>query len=513
MNNTIENSKFYNTFTTFISAKTKSAEKTIAEQNFNTVTDKKSNKELRQYALAGGFLLIPIFVLIASKSHIDKMLSSLDKEYFLAVNNRIPGGFLNGVAKRVRLTKHAFVNGLATITEPLRTAKDDFFLKAYQQDSTSNTFFNRSIKNINAFFKNQKLYAFSRQDKKLKNMFSNLEKNLIAQCKIIESSADGKVKILFPTKIRSNATEELPKIVDFSKTCDGKNRAEEIRKLLQEIHGMLNKETSCYSNYLEKITYSCEDIFADANKILLNIFKEGKGKTPKSKEIRSIIKDIYDDLIRYRYGEILKDGKVDITQGVREIHLKNITKKLSTLKEKANSNPVIVSYIENFEQLIQKAENPENMGLLERIRMLLKCNDVKSNLVIDSTKPSLFKHYQPDEYIKTKKLISDFAKELKFAKEREVDLLPTAFDEINRGKIFTHALSVAAPGSILLGNSILSTSSDDKKRNKRNLFSFLTGSLIMVATHNFAVWSRTKSIIWGIVGALGTAKLYDKIKD
>jgi len=192
--------------------------------------------------------------------------------------------------------------------------------------------------------------------------------------------------------------------------------------------------------------------------------------------------------------------------------LKNLSTRLTALKSKGNDNPILISHVEDFEKLIQKAQNPDNMGLLEQIRMLLKCNDSKTDCVLTNTKAALFKHYQPDEYLKTKKMLNDFAKELKFAKERESNLLPTAFDEINRGKIFTHALSVAVPGSILLGNSITSSTTDTKNRNKRNLFSFLTGALVMVATHNLAVWSRTKSILWSVVGAFTTAKLYDRIK-
>ncbi len=512
MNNTIGNNRFYNTFSPFISEKTRSAEKTMNGSCpvEKPKTPRNIGRTFYKYISAGGFLLVPIAALFASRVHMGRMMKKLDLEYFLAVNNEFAGGFLKGISTKITMAKYKIINTLAKTLKPLRVRKDLFFHRLNAKKNTS--FASRTLHNINQFFKNQRIFATGRQDKKVKMSLVKLEQKLEGLLNTIQDSKDGKLKIVVQKILAENPADEFPRIIDVSKTAKGENRVAEIRKLLGKIKSYLSSDNPDYSKILRKITYSCEDVFESAQNVLVKCRKHLQHKRPKDLENgEKFIKDIFDDLIKYRYAERIGYAQRTPASITREEHIINALKKIKLLKQNISPDRITMNYLKELESILIKDANPSKMGLVEQIRCLLKCNDISSQYIKKDFNPALLKQCRPDDYIEVKKALTDFAESIKHAHVSKQYMLPTYLAEIDRGKIITNTLATALPAGALLTNYFTAENDKDKTEHKRNFYSFMAGAAIMMGTHHFAVFSRIKSIIAGIITSFVTAKVYDKL--
>lgn len=514
MNSTVnKHNYFYKTFSTFISPDTKTAEKTLKHKNYNT--SKPSANQNGDFSIwkdmtVGGFLFIPIIVLLCSRSSLEKMKQALSKDYFNAVNNKTPGGFLNETAKHFRVFKTYIVDTVTSMSKPLRDKKDAFFQKLNAPEN--NTYTARIVKKINNFFIQRKVSTFNKKNQKVRKLFENLEKNLEKQIDVINASADGKVKVLFPASLRNSASDELPKVIDFSKTADGKNRANEIKKLLSEIKTLIGKEGNITPEIAKKISYSAEDIYKEANDTLISLFIDMRNKSNNYQLYRPTIKRIFEDFCDYRYAELFTNDINNTSLTRRQHYLKNILMKLKVFKTRVPEDSCAHVHLDKLEELVNHASKVDNAGLLEKIRFLLKCDDINSEFVKKGVKPSLFKYYQPDEYIRTKMIFNDFIKELKHLNRLQNKIVPLHTEEITNGKLYVHALATLVPALAIGGKAINSSNEVNKTKHKRNFYSFLVGSTTMLLAHNISVASNLRAIIYGALAALGTAKIYDKIK-
>jgi len=514
MNNTIETQNcFYKTFTPFLSAETKTAEKTLNLENnsqMKLAKNKINNPSAWKNMAAGGFILVPMLALLCSRTSLNKMKRGLHADYFNAVNNKPPGGFLNETAKYLRVLKTGIVEGVTSLTKPFRDKKDKFFQKLNAPDN--NTFSARMVKKINQFFIQRRLSILNKQNQKVRNLFVKLEKNLEKQLNIISASGEGKVKVLFPSSLRRNVADELPKVVDFSKTATGKDRAQEIRKLINEVKTILSKEKTLSPEILKRISYSSEDIYKEANSLLNSLFIDLRNNSPYYKLTRPKIKIFFDELTAYRYAELFTNSTDNTSVLRRSEYVKNMQIQLGFFKDNIPKGSSARVYVDKLDELITHASSIENAGLLEKIRLLLKCDDIKSEFVKSGVKPALFKYFQPDEYIHTKKLLNDFVKELNRLNKFQKQIVPLNLEEIANGKLYVHALATLLPAVAIGGRALNSSIESNKTKHKRNFYSFLVGSSTMLLAHNLFIIPKVKAIILGLLATWGTAKMYDKIK-
>ena len=109
-------------------------------------------------------------------------------------------------------------------------------------------------------------------------------------------------------------------------------------------------------------------------------------------------------------------------------------------------------------------------------------------------------------------IFNDFIKELKRLNRLQNKIIPLHTEEIANGKLYVHALATLIPALAIGDKAINSSNEANKTKHKRNFYSFLVGSTTMLLAHNISVASNLRAVIYGALAALGTAKIYDKIK-
>ena len=157
--------------------------------------------------------------------------------------------------------------------------------------------------------------------------------------------------------------------------------------------------------------------------------------------------------------------------------------------------------------LINKTQKPV-MGEVEKIRSLLKCDDIHPDILRDDVFPSVLKHYRTDDYIKTKQGISDFAEKLNFAMNTQSKYLDKRLNEISRGRVFPHMLSVIVPTWLLARKN--EPKAKKREENKTVLFSFFLSSSAMIFTRYITMWKKTSSVCFGLFISLLAPHIYDK---
>jgi len=508
MSNSIENHQFYRNFTPFINAKTKTAEKTMNGRVYSSYTPPyKLSKELYNYLSAGGLLILPVLALTISKKNIFSGLKKTNKEFFSLINSN-SSGFWNNISKKIAILKYNCLTKFWSVVKPLRSVREKWSIKLNATENQS--LVANSYRYINSLLKGTKTNAANKIYFKAQKSFMAMEDNLEPILKIIDASAKGKVRVVFPKSLLKNSPDEIPMIVKLNKTAKGKNRVKEIRKILDEIKKMLDTKNVNFDDILKKITFSCEDIFAKGEATLISMHKTLRAQGMSSSKTDRIIKSIYDNFNKYRFAEVASNSPNLSPEAVRKLYLHRIKKDIELLKPVIKNNTILKTHVDTLEDLILKRASSNNMGLLEKLRFLLKCNDVPNNVLKTGVKPSFLKQYKPDEYLRMKKLINDFARNIKSARMVQTELLPAAMQEIDRGSAFTQAIALAAPTALLGTNIYCSRAGESKEKNKRNFYSFLVGSLVMLGGFYVSMQQKSKLVVEGILAAFLTSRLYER---
>ncbi len=500
MDNSVSNNNFYKTFTPFITPKTRTAEKTMHGKDFVVYTPPSNiTKTFYRYISAGGFLIVPILAILLSKKNLSSIMQKANLEHFRAINSE-KNGFLGWFPEYFAKFKQNLCKKVMSVLQPYTRKKDLWTTKL--NNKSNNSFVGKIFRKTNDFFISLKTKAAERKYKKLEKNFAALEKLLKEQFEIIKRSGTGEIKILFPKKLLKNPLDEMPQTVDLSKTASGLDRAKLAQEILDKIKNLM-KNSKNYGEIAEKITYSCEDIFKKAESKLVSLEKAINMQGMNNANIRRSIKEVYDELIKFRYAEYIPNNPNASTKSARKFYIDKTNKLFENLKSQISNPEKIKLQLEGFEKAI--TECPK--GLIEELRDILKCNDIQSSYILQEKTPSLFKYYRPEEYIKVKRKINDFASELKSAEKIQNKLLPNAINSIEKGNVITNLLSIIIPSSFLMLNHAKST---DKTKEKRNLISFMLGAITMIGTQYFSMCTRTSSILYGLGTAFITSKLFNK---
>ncbi len=502
--------KFYSTFTPFITTKTKSAEKTMKGRKERKTFEPpyKFRKELYSYLTAGGLLAFPVLAMAISQKNIFTALRRTDTEMFrLAMNEN--GGIFQKLSNKIAHIKRGFLSRFWSLIQPIKKSREKaaYAMNVKSKDTISSNIF----LGINNIFKNLKTAAGRRKYKRVANSFNLLEKSIEERLHIFEESANGKVKILFPKRLLRDGAEELPRTVDFSKTRTGKNRAQEARRIIAEIKQLLNSKDGAYEKVLQKITFSCEDVYDKAEARLVSVFASLKRNGQYSDKTDSIIKEIYKNITGYRFAEKTESMRNVPAYSRRRIYLRRAVSKIKALKKVIpETNKQAHSQLNTLEHLLKERAKPENMGLLEQLRILLKCDDITPPILKGGKHTSLFKMYSPEDYMLLKHEITNFARDLKFANKTCKHLIPNDIHEIDRGGIFTKSVAVGAPAALLGVNIWNSKAGEEKAKSKRNFYSFIVGSAVMLASNYCTMNSQKRSIAYGILSAFLTSRLAER---
>ena len=502
--------KFYNTFTPFITPKTRSAEKTMKgrKERKEFQPPYKFRKELYGYLTAGGLLAFPVLAMAISQKNIFTALRKTDTEMFrLAMNSE--NGFIHKLSDKIAKAKKSFLSNFWGFIQPAKKYREKITNRL--NNASNDNVFSSLFKGINNLFKSLKTSAGHRIYKRAANSFNTLEKSIEERLHIFEESASGKVKILFPKNLLREGAGDFPRIVDLSKTKSGKNRAQEARRIMAEIKQLLGSKNEAYEKILQKITFSCEDIYDKAESRLVSLFTSLKTNKQASSKTDNIIKEIYKNLKGYRFAEKAENMQNVPSYSRRRIFLRRATSKIKELKKAIPSaNKQARAQLNELEHLLTERAKPENMGLLEQLRILLKCDDITPAMMKGGKHTSLFKLYSPDDYMLLKREIGDFAHNLKFANRTQKHLLPSDTHEIDRGGIFTKSLAVGLPAGLLGVNIGNSKAGEEKAKNNRNFYSFFVGSAVMLASNYCTMNSQKRSIIYGILAAFLTSRLAER---
>ncbi|MCR4881260.1 MAG: hypothetical protein K6A44_04835 [bacterium] len=504
------NNRFYKTFTPFITEKTQTAEKTIdgkrSRREFHPPY--KFSKEFYSYMTAGGLLAFPVLALAISQKNIFAAMKKADIEIFKSSMDTSKGFFQN-LSYKIAIAKRSFLSQFWGFIKPTKIRREKFALNLKAQKDK--TLFSSIYNGVNGIFKRFKRGAAQRRYKQLSLSFNELEKSIETRLKIFEESADGKVKILFPKSVLRQSAEEIPRTVDLSRTATGKNRAQEARKIMEKIKQLLNTENVSYEEILQKITFSCEDVFArgEAKLSALRLTLQKQGID--SAKTDELLRRIYENFVRYRFAE-KTEGVLFLPANLRRAtYLASIHGLINEMKGLIpKSQTVARTHISSLEHLVSNRAHPSNMGLLEQLRQLLKCNDIVPVFLQDGKHTSLYKQYAPEDYMLLKREITDFAHSLKFAHKTQKHLLPGDLFEIDRGGVFTKGLAVAAPATLLGINIWNSKPGEEKAKSKRNFYSFIVGSAVMLASNYCTMNSQKRSIAYGILSAFLTSRIAER---
>ena len=504
----IAKNTFYNTFTPFIDKNTKSAEKTMKGRYLKRHKEPpyRLSKEFYNYLSAGGMLAFPILALAVSKRNIFAAMKKTDKEYFKLIN-RNSKGFIHKIYQKTAEFKKTFLEYFWGAIKPLKIQREK--IAFHLKKDTNESLIARFYRFTNNIFKNLKDYAAQRQYLEVTTAFKKLEESIEPVLKVFEDSAHSKVKVVFPKHLLK-VPAETPQPVDMSKMLSGKLRSDEAKRIIKEIKRLLISDKGNFDDIVKKITFSCEDIFFKAESTLASLKKTVTQLGFNDEATDGLIKKAYQDLIRYRFAELVPSMKNATARELRMFHLNNINETLAALKNNIPRKQSISNHLETLRDLLTEKAAPESMGLLEELRDLLKCNDIAPKCLKDGVNSSLLKHYNPNNYLNLKKEIDDFARKLKFAQKTKKELLPNDMREIDRGGIFTKALAVGIPGTILGVKIYNSEPGENKAKSKRNFYSFLAGSLVIGLSNYCTMNSHKKSIIYGIIAAFLTSRLAER---
>jgi len=506
MTNNIGHNRFYQTFTPFLTPKTPTAEKTMKGRDF---TVRKPHpalpKEFYRTLTTGIILLIPMLAIGISRKSIKSMVKQSNLDYF-RISYREPDCLRTKVYLQIERLKTAIGKKLLSWLPLVTRTKDKVTTRLNDVNNTD--LGARTFRGINAFFNDIKKQAANREYEKVLRSYQEMEKLVTRELDVIEQSANGKLKILFDNNLLKNPLDELPKAVDISKTATGQNRADEIRRLMNIVKQMIKDEKVNYSSIAPKITYSCEDIFFDAENALKNItvrLQDVNG----DKQAKDIIKNIYETLEKYRFAEIIPNSPSMTSKQVRKVHLDECFKLIEDLKTATKGQAAVE--IKNFRQILKANTDETGMGAIERIRELLKCGDIHPEFLKDGMSPSILKHYRSADYIKTKQSINDFVRKLNFAERTQSKFLGKRMLETERGSVFPQMASLIVPGTIL---SINSGNNDQRKQDMKSIrFSFLAGAGTMFVSRYVTMWKKTSSVLCGLFVALLAAHVHYKFFD
>ena len=503
------NNEFYNTFTPFITSKTRSAEKTmngkVPKKNFSPPY--KFGKEFYNYITAGGLLAFPVLAILISQKNVFAAIRKSDLEMFhVFMNKENPA---NSLSFKIAKKKKSFLSGFWDFISPIKRTRESVSRKIKAKDNES--FIASTFNGINDLFKRLKKGAAYRRYKYMADSFNTLEKSIETRLHVFEESSSKKLKIMFPAEILRPGVEEMPYVVDLSKTAAGKNRAKEARKIIAQIKKLLSENTTAYEKVVQKITFSCEDVFFNAEAALSSIFKHLRRNNLYTNEVHNLIKNIYNNLQGYRFAEkndALKNLSAPLRRKAFLQKAQQYTNRLKTLIPASEKH--VRAKIKKLDYTITQRAKPENMGLIEQLRDLLKCNDIIPKQVLKNKHSSLYKLYSPDDYFLLKKEMKDFVNALKFAHKTQKHLLKNDLSEIDRGGIFTKAVAVGTPAAFLGANIWNSKPGEEKAKSKRNFYSFIVGSAVMLASNYCTMNSQKRSIIYGILSAFLTSRIVER---
>ena len=503
MTNSIGNNKIYQTFSPFITPKTTTAEKNINGKEF-VVRKPPPNisKEFYKFLATTSFLLIPMLSIGLSRKSIKSMVKQSNLDYFRIAYSE-PDSWRTNLYLKIEKSKNYIGKKLLSFLPSVTTSKDK--ITSHLNNSVNNEFEAVGFRKINNIFKGVKKLAAAREYQKVLKSYSEMEKLVNQQLELIEQSSNNGLKILFSKDLLKNTASEIPVAIDISKTATGKNRADEIKKILAEIKKQIIESKYQYPKIRSKITYSCDDIFFEAENTLKNIAIKLNSSNLSSKS-DALIKQIYETLTQYRFAEILPEHVGMNSTQIRKAHINKVLMLINELENTTNHRASLE--IHNLKHLLRTKTDATFMGAVEQLRALLKCNDIHPEILQEHVSPSILKQYRTEDYIKTKKSINHFAEKFQFATNTQSKYLDKRLTEIDRGRVFPQLLSIIIPSCILsMGNDY---NIEKKNRNKSILFSFLAGAGTMIISRYTTMWKKTSSVLCGLFAALLAPHIYNK---
>lgn len=503
MTSKVENSKFYSTYQSFINKKTITAEKTINGKKYG---EKKLPENIYKNFInaisVGGLLLIPITFACTSKSYMLSKLHKIEKNIF-KLSNCADGNWGQSLALKYNKCKYNILNKINDIFTPVISKKEDFYFNL--NNSNNQNFLAKTYRKINGFFIGIKKTIVVKKENKIKKDFSHLKKILDKQINVLNDSANSKIKILLPEEIQINPSS-MPQTIDLSKTINGESRPEKLKQLMNELENILNKEKLSLAD-IRKMSYSCEDIFNDAENILFYLQKKAKDFKYVT-DINNSIKSIYNYLEKYKFAEITQDSIFENNVMIRQKHIEAIKKEIEKIKACKIKDKLFEHQVLNLENLLTKNADAVNMGIIENIRMLLKCNDIKVENLKDGVQPALLKHYQTDKYLELKKHLNNLSNDIKECYKVKNKIVPKQINDIEKGGMSVNVLSTAIPASFLLYKC--HNAKDNNTNNKRNFLSFLVGSLTILGLNYGTIKPKSIIALYGLATTYLTAKFYDR---
>lgn len=502
MTESLGNNKFYNTFTPFITPQTPSAEKTMKGRDFVVRKPPPDiTREIRIFTATTSLLLIPMLAIGISRKSLKSAIKQAKLDYFRMANFE-PDSWRKTLCLKLEQTRKLVCESLFVFVRKAARSKDK--VTCVLEKETNNEFEAKIFRGVNELWREAKIHSAHKEYAKVNETFALMQELVAKQIDIIEKSANGQIKIAFDKKLLKNPQNQIPYAIDLTKTADGQNRIEQIKQSMDKIKAYLDSG-SRYATIKHLISYNCDDIFfqaEDSLKNIFNVFQEMKNNSKPKKLIRKI----YETLNKYRFAEITANEVGIPSKIIRQKHIENALKLIKELDTyKGVKIQTEISSLQHI--LINKTQKPV-MGEVEKIRSLLKCDDIHPDILRDDVFPSVLKHYRTDDYIKTKQGISDFAEKLNFAMNTQSKYLDKRLNEISRGRVFPHMLSVIVPTWLLARKN--EPKAKKREENKTVLFSFFLSSSAMIFTRYITMWKKTSSVCFGLFISLLAPHIYDK---
>ena len=258
------------------------------------------------------------------------MMHNATKEVFKSVNGENQT-LINRTGIKLAKLKNAFAQKTMKFLQPIEIKQEEFATKLLNPNNKS--LIGKTYKKITNFFMKNKQNAHMRNVNNLHKKFADLEKIVLKQADLIEQIRTGKLKIAFPKNILKDPGNELPHAIDLSKTATGKNRAEEIRNVLGQIKQILKEKPNDFKSTGKILSFSCEEVFKLAEDRLTQISKALRLQSQSTNKTQELLKDMYTNLLKYRYAENLENMKNSVPADVRHVYLERMRSTLSELKK------------------------------------------------------------------------------------------------------------------------------------------------------------------------------------
>ncbi|MDD3594035.1 MAG: hypothetical protein PHX18_05350 [Candidatus Gastranaerophilales bacterium] len=528
----ISSNKFYNTFPMFINEKSKTADRTIYAARFERPLVIKRQQKPESFitsATAGGALAVGLTGVCLKRSNMLKIYKSLDLS-IARLNLADQNDLFTKITKKV-LTGTRFVTGkILSTTRTVNKHREYFFRNLNKHDNQ--TFLGRMTKQINGFFANQNIKVTEAKYQKLLKEFEDVEKVLNGRIEVIEASTKGKISILLPEKILKTSSEK-PVPVNLDLMPDGTSRAAKLREytarakvLLQELKdNFRGSDNSRLEQIQKRLTFIPPGLKEKASAISKNIeynFENAQGildrlsmiisKNNQNTGTSKLLQEVSELLHKYRFDTITDSltGN-DVTS--RADYMSALLKKLDNLDEATKgfaSYKAIKGYIISLQKGIQEEIQHKKLGIMEEIRQLVKCKDIKLDNVQAGINPSLLKHYQTNEYLALKTQIDNFSRKLHKTIHQERYALPHRLRAIKSGDAVLDSAFLLAPGAYVTGKSMLSSKKEDTKPHPRFLPYWL-GAGVFFLTNTLKMVSMPVAIVSSLLTTLFTTKIQNRL--